>query len=262
MESIVRQEFEIEPFRGFGPSAFWPFRRRSQTLTVTDDLAEVRRIMRERMPAPARRVWDDRPPRPADLCRHVDDAAEAAGHILSERRRDAQGISDRVAYRSTRMGSHRPRPRGAGARAGIDPTASTAVQRERAAIGPGDWVTFSFRAKTHPACEWRGRCRAACDIRGGRWHSTGRFAKRSKPSIGISNCAIAAPIRRCILPSSSNLFSLELRADCVRGETGSCLGPCAGQCTRNAIHRRNCVPHARFLDGRDSSPLNASWKRS
>jgi excinuclease ABC subunit C len=51
-----------------------------------------------------------------------------------------------------------------------------------------------------------------------------------------------------------SLFSLELRADCVRGETGSCLGPCAGQCTRSQYTAQLRAARA-FLDGRDPSTL-------
>jgi excinuclease ABC subunit C len=51
-----------------------------------------------------------------------------------------------------------------------------------------------------------------------------------------------------------NLFSLELRLECVRGETGSCLGPCAGQCTRSQYTAQLRALRA-FLDGRDTKTV-------
>jgi excinuclease ABC subunit C len=51
-----------------------------------------------------------------------------------------------------------------------------------------------------------------------------------------------------------NLFSIDLRAECVRGETGTCLGPCAGLCTRTQYTAQLRAARA-FLDGRDSAAL-------
>ena len=51
-----------------------------------------------------------------------------------------------------------------------------------------------------------------------------------------------------------DLFALDRRAECVRGETGSCLGPCAGQCSRTQYIAQLRAARA-FLDGRDASPL-------
>jgi excinuclease ABC subunit C len=50
------------------------------------------------------------------------------------------------------------------------------------------------------------------------------------------------------------LFHLDLRVGCLRGETGSCLGPCAGGCTvaeYEAQLRAACA----FLDGRNAGPI-------
>lgn len=48
------------------------------------------------------------------------------------------------------------------------------------------------------------------------------------------------------------LFPLELRLECLRGEIGTCLGPCAGRCTREAYAAQLTTARA-FMDGRDLS---------
>jgi excinuclease ABC subunit C len=51
------------------------------------------------------------------------------------------------------------------------------------------------------------------------------------------------------------LFSLDLRVQCLRGETGSCLGPCAGQCTFTQYAAQLRAARA-LLDGRDFGALD------
>src|SRR6478752_7609804 len=51
-----------------------------------------------------------------------------------------------------------------------------------------------------------------------------------------------------------NLFSLELRPECLRHEMGTCLGPCAGECTRTQYLAQLRAARA-FLDGRNPAPL-------
>ena len=43
---LAEERVAVVPGRAFGPSGFWPFRRRLQTLDVTHDFALVRRSMR------------------------------------------------------------------------------------------------------------------------------------------------------------------------------------------------------------------------
>jgi excinuclease ABC subunit C len=50
------------------------------------------------------------------------------------------------------------------------------------------------------------------------------------------------------------LFPLDLRVQCLRGETGSCLGPCAGQCTFTQYTAQLTAARA-LLDGRDFAPI-------
>jgi excinuclease ABC subunit C len=51
-----------------------------------------------------------------------------------------------------------------------------------------------------------------------------------------------------------NLFALELRPECLRHEMGTCLGPCAGECTRGEYLAQVREMRA-FLDGRNREPL-------
>jgi excinuclease ABC subunit C len=51
-----------------------------------------------------------------------------------------------------------------------------------------------------------------------------------------------------------HLFPLDLRLQCLRGETGSCLGPCAGNCTLST-YAAQLRAAREFLDGRDATPL-------
>jgi excinuclease ABC subunit C len=52
-----------------------------------------------------------------------------------------------------------------------------------------------------------------------------------------------------------NLFALELRPACLRHEMGTCLGPCAGECTRNQYLAQVRAMRS-FLDGCDREPLS------
>jgi excinuclease ABC subunit C len=51
-----------------------------------------------------------------------------------------------------------------------------------------------------------------------------------------------------------HLFALDLRLQCLRGETGSCLGPCAGLCTFPQYAGQLRAARA-LVDGRDDSML-------
>jgi excinuclease ABC subunit C len=50
------------------------------------------------------------------------------------------------------------------------------------------------------------------------------------------------------------LFDLEYRAECLRYELGTCLGPCAGACTHDA-YRMNVNAAESFMDGFNDEPL-------
>jgi excinuclease ABC subunit C len=53
----------------------------------------------------------------------------------------------------------------------------------------------------------------------------------------------------------AHLFPLDLRVQCLRGEIGTCLAPCAGNCTFSQYSAQLRAARA-FLDGRDPAPLH------
>jgi excinuclease ABC subunit C len=67
----------------------------------------------------------------------------------------------------------------------------------------------------------------------------------------LSDCPASVPMH---FADQRHLFALDLRLQCLRGETGSCLGPCAGQCTFPQYAAQLRAARA-FLDGRDDSML-------
>jgi excinuclease ABC subunit C len=253
LESIVRREFEIEPFRGFGPSAFWPFRRRSQTLTVTDDLADVRRNMRSECPRrpgvygmldrrgqliyvgmstmlPKRLVTyfqsgtDER--KEYRIASHTDRLVwEVIGHGLAAQVRELELIR-----------RHRPRFNVKGLRSGR-------------AIG------HIFISRDDAP-----RVRVAKQVPRGVRYSWGPVALNWQIREAIEAVNRHFKLRDCRADTTmhfaeqQSLFALELRAGCVRGETGSCLGPCAGQCSRTQYSAQLRAARA-FLEGRDLSAL-------
>jgi excinuclease ABC subunit C len=252
LESIVRPEFEIEPFRGFGPSAFWPFRRRSQTLTVTDDLAEVRRNMRSECPRrPGVYGMLDRPGQliyvgmstmlPKRLVTYFQSGAErkeyriashtdrlmweVIGHGLAAQVRELELIR-----------RHRPRFNVKGLRTGRAIGHIFISRDEAPRVRVAKQVPRGVRYSWGPlALNWQ--IREAIE-------AVNRHFK-------LRDCRVDTAMR---FAEQRNLFALELRAECVRGETGSCLGPCAGQCTRTQYSAQLRFARA-FLDGRDLSPL-------
>jgi excinuclease ABC subunit C len=65
----------------------------------------------------------------------------------------------------------------------------------------------------------------------------------------LCDCASSVPM---YFADQRQLFSLELRLQCLRGETGSCLGPCAAQCTTGQYSSQLRAARA-FLDGKNDS---------
>jgi excinuclease ABC subunit C len=253
MEQTVRQEFDLEPFRGFGPSDFWPFRRRSQTLTITDDLAHVRRTMRDECPRrpgvygmidvrgqliyvgmstmlPKRLVTyfqsgaDVR--KEYRIASHTERLVwEVIGHGLAAQVRELELIR-----------RHRPRFNVKGVRSGR-------------ALG------FIFISR-----EEAPRVRVAKQVPRGVRYSWGPLALNWQIREAVEAVNRHFKLRDCRADTAmkfadqGNLFPLELRAECVRGETGSCLGPCAGLCTRTQYSAQLRAARA-FLDGRDLTPI-------
>lgn len=253
MEQTVRQEFDLEPFRGFGPSDFWPFRRPSQTLTVTDDLAHVRRTMRDECP---RRpgvygMIDSRgqliyvgmstmlPKRlvtyfqsGADIRKEYRIAAhterlvwEVIGHGLAAQVRELELIR-----------RHRPRFNVKGVRSGRQLGYIFISREDAPRIRVARQVPRGVRYSWGPlALNWRTR----------------EAVEAVNRHFKLRDCRVDTAVH---FAEQQQLFSLDLRVDCVRGETGSCLGPCAGLCTRTKYMAQLRALRA-FLDGRDLSPL-------
>ena len=67
----------------------------------------------------------------------------------------------------------------------------------------------------------------------------------------LSDCPASV---RMHFADQRSLFSLELRPECLRHEMGTCIGPCAGKCTRAQYTAQLRAARA-FLDGRDPEPL-------
>jgi excinuclease ABC subunit C len=253
MDQAIRDEFGLAPFRGFGPSGFWPFRRRLQTLDVTHDFADVRRSMRRECPR-----------RPG-----VYGMLDARGQLIyvgmstvlpkrlvtyfqsSENERKEYRIAsqtERLVWEVTGHGlaaqlrelelirRHLPRFNVKGRRSGR-------------ALG------YIFISR-----EEAPRLRVAKQVPRGVRYSWGPLAMGWRLREAVETVNKVFKLRDCRAATvmhfaeQQNLFSLELRAECVRGETGSCLGPCAGQCSRQQYTAQLRAVRA-FLDGRDGTTL-------
>jgi excinuclease ABC subunit C len=253
MERLARGRYEVAPFRGFGPSAFWPFRRRLSTLNVTSDLAGVRRAMRDQCPRqPGVYGMLDRqgrliyvgmstvlPQRLVTYFQSGDEVRkeyriaarterlvwEVLGHGLAAELRELELIR-----------RHRPRFNVRGIRAGRALGYLFISREDAPRVRVARQVPRGVRYSWGPlTINWRVR------------DAVEALNRRFK----LRDCRAAIPMH---FAEQQNLFPLELRAECLRGEIGSCLGPCAGQCTRGQYASQLRAARA-FLDGRDLSPL-------
>ena len=253
MGSAIKDDFELAPFRAFGPSGFWPFRRRLQTLDVTHDFALVRRSMRSECPR--------RPGVYGMLDAHGQLIYIGMSTVLPKRLVTyfQSGANERKEYR---IASHTQRlvweVIGHGLAAHLRELELIRrhlprfnVKGRRAARR---LALSTSRAKTHRGYAWQSKFRAVCGIPGARlrWAGAVREAVDTVNKVfKLRDCRSATVMH---FADQQNLFSLDLRAECVRGETGSCLGPCAGQCTRSQYTAQLRAVRA-FLDGRDSTTL-------
>lgn len=253
MQHSKRWSVEVEAFRGFGRSEFWPFRGRLKSLPVSEDLVEVRRSLRESCPARSgvygmvdsagrliyvgmsialRKRLVTYFQGGASIrkeCRIAGDTDrlvwEVVGHELAAQLRELELIR-----------RHQPRFNVKG-RQPDRPLGYIYISREDAP-----------------------RVRVARRVPKGVHHSWGPLAInwRIKDSLEVANryfklsdCPASVPMH---FADQGNLFSLDLRAECLRHEMGTCLGPCAGQCTRSEYTAQLRAARA-FLDGRNSAPL-------
>jgi excinuclease ABC subunit C len=253
MGPAIKDDFEIAPFRAFGPSGFWPFRRRLQTLDVTHDFALVRRSMRSECPR--------RPGVYGMLDAHGQLIYIGMSTVLPKRLVTyfQSGANERKEYR---IASHTQRlvweVIGHGLAAHLRelelirrhlPRFNVKGRRAARALG------FIYISR-----EDAPRLRVAKQVPRGVRYSWGPLAMGWRVREAVDTVNKVFKLRDCrsatvmLFADQQNLFSLDLRAECVRGETGSCLGPCAGQCTRSQYTAQLRAVRA-FLDGRDPTTL-------
>jgi excinuclease ABC subunit C len=241
-------------FRGFGRSRYLPFRARLDGLRIANELAEVRRALRHDCPAlpGVYGVVDSRAElayvgmstalrkrlvtyfqsgssirKEQAIAAHARTIVwEVAGHELAAQLRELELIR-----------RHQPRFNVKG-RQPIRPLGFIYLSREdaprfRIARRVPRGVRFSWGPMP---VSWR--IRDAVEI-------VNRLFK-------LCDCGPSVAMH---FADQRQLFPLDLRVQCLRGETGSCLGPCAGQCTftEYAAHLRAARA---LLDGRDFSALD------
>jgi excinuclease ABC subunit C len=253
MGHAAKVEFDVAPFRGFGPSTFWPFRRRLQTLDVTHDFAELRRSMRDECPRrpgvygmldvqerliyvgmslvlPKRLVtyFQSGPNERKEyrIAAHTNRLVwEVIGHGLAAELRELELIR-----------RHQPRFNVRGRRSGRALGYIYISREEAPRVRVARQAPRGVRYAWGPlAVGWR--INEAVE-------TVNRYFK-------LRDCRADVPMH---FAEQQNLFALELRAECLRGETGSCIGPCAALCTRSQYTAQLRAARA-FLDGRDASPL-------
>lgn len=75
--------------------------------------------------------------------------------------------------------------------------------------------------------------------------------------LGLRDCPGSTPVR---FADQTDLFGLDRRPLCIRGDLGTCLAPCAGRCSQ-ARYLARVAAAVRFLDGDDDAPLDALRRR-
>jgi excinuclease ABC subunit C len=244
---------EAEPFTGFVRSDFWPFRSRLKTLSVSDELADVRRTIRDSCPARAG-VYGMVDARNQLIyvgmsialrkrlvtyfqggasirkeCRIAEGTDrlvwEVVGHELAAQLRELELIR-----------RHQPRFNVRG-RQPDRPLGYIYISREDAPrVRVARRVPRGVRYSWGPLqISWR--IKEALEV----------FNREFK----LTDCPASVPMH---FADQQSLFSLELRPECLRHEMGTCLGPCAGQCTRSQYSTQLRAARA-FLNGCDRSEL-------
>jgi excinuclease ABC subunit C len=240
-------------FRGFGRSRYLPFAAQLRSLRVATDLANVRCAVRNECPASpgVYGVVDSRDElayvgmstalrkrlityfqsgsairKEQAIAAHAHTIVwEVAGHELAAQLRELELIR-----------RHQPRFNVKG-RQPIRPLGFIYLSREdgprfRIARRVPRGVRYSWGPMS---MNWR--VRDAVEI-------VNRLFK-------LCDCGATVPMH---FADQRQLFPLDLRVQCLRGETGSCLGPCAGQCTFSQYAAKLRAARA-MLDGRDFGSL-------
>jgi excinuclease ABC subunit C len=78
--------------------------------------------------------------------------------------------------------------------------------------------------------------------------------KRLNHEFKLRDCPTSVPIRYA---EQRQLFVVDSRPACIRGELARCLAPCAGGCTQRE-YQRNVLGAVALLDGRDRAILDES----
>jgi excinuclease ABC subunit C len=248
----VRRDADV--FRGFGRSRYLPFRARLRGLRVAKELAEVRRALRDDCPVlpGVYGVVDSRAElayvgmsavlrkrlvtyfqsgsairKEQAIAAHARTVVwEVAGHELAAQLRELELIR-----------RHQPRFNVKG-RQPIRPLGFIYLSREDAPR-----FRIARRVPRGVRCSWgplpvSWRIRDAVEIVN--W------------LFKLGDCGPSVAMH---FADQRQLFPLDLRVQCLRGETGSCLGPCAGQCTFTQYSAQLRAARA-LLDGRDSDALD------
>jgi excinuclease ABC subunit C len=248
-----RWSVEVEEFRGFGRSEFWPFRGQLKSLTVAEDFADVRRSLRASCPtrsgvygmidsggrliyvgmsiALRKRLvtYFQGGAAIRKECRIAGDTDrlvwEVVGHELASQLRELELIR-----------RHQPRFNVKG-RQPDRPLGYIYISREDAPrVRVARRVPKGVRYSWGPlAINWR--IKDALEV-------ANRYFK-------LTDCPASVPMH---FADQGSLFSLELRPECLRYEMGTCLGPCAGECTRTQYLAQLRAARA-FLDGHNLAPL-------
>lgn len=251
-----RSEFigvERAPFQAFARSTFWPFRTRLRSLDVTLDFANVRRAMRESCPARPG-VYGMVDPRGQLIYVGVSSvlrkrlityfqggetvrkeraiAAHAArlvwevvGHPLVAQLRELELIRAHQP-RFNVQGRRRARPLGY-LYVSVEAAPRIRIGRRVPKAARHFWGPLRIGWQIREAVEKVNRLFKLCD------------------------CPSSTPMH---FADQRRLFDLDLRLECLRGEIGTCLGPCAGQCTRRQ-YGSQIRKARRFLDGLEHETL-------
>ena len=244
---------EVEEFRGFGRSEFWPFRGRLKSLPVSTDLADVRRSLRDSCLARSgvygmidsggRLIYVGMS---IALRKRLITYFQGGAAIRKECR--IAGSTDRLVWEVVGhelasqlrelelIRRHQPRFNVKG-RQPDRPLGYIYISREEAPrLRTARRVPKGVRYAWGPlAINWR--VKDALEV-------ANRYFK-------LSDCPASVPMH---FADQGNLFSLDLRPECLRHEMGTCLGPCAGECTRSEYTAQLRAARA-FLDGRNSAPV-------
>jgi excinuclease ABC subunit C len=253
VQHINRSSVDVEEFRGFGRSEFWPFRGRPKSLAIGEDFVDVRRSLRDSCPARSG-VYGMIDSRGRLIyvgmsialrkrlvtyfqggasirkeCRIAESTErlvwEVVGHELAAQLRELELIR-----------RHQPRFNVKG-RQPDRPLGYIFISRDDAPrVRAGRRVPKGVRHAWGPlVINWR--IKDALEV-------ANRYFK-------LSDCPASVPMH---FADQGSLFSLELRPECLRHEMGTCLGPCAGECTRNQYSAQLRAARA-FLDGYNPAPL-------